>query len=252
MFRLLKVRPPHGWNAVAWELAIVTLGVLMALGAQQWADERSWRQRATAARRALGEELSYHYLAAIEWRMAAPCISAQLDQLQERVLGSRGALDPAPLYADKDIGSYKYVIRTPSRPYADSVWQNINSTGVSSYLDQEEQLELGWHYKQAKDADGQNEQITLLASRLGALSKPLAVDPGVKLSLIQTIDELRGNNRWMNIKVGQLVDHIVKLRMVPPRDSTEKFLVTSEALKFCRKRGLPTLPIDEALVPIPS
>jgi len=53
MFRLLKVRPPHGWNAVAWELAIVTLGVLMALGAQQWADERSWRQRATAARRAL-------------------------------------------------------------------------------------------------------------------------------------------------------------------------------------------------------
>ena len=26
MFRLLRLRPPHGWNAVAWELAIVTLG----------------------------------------------------------------------------------------------------------------------------------------------------------------------------------------------------------------------------------
>src|ERR1044072_5157888 len=38
MFRLVKLRPPHGWNAVAWELAIVTLGVLIALGAQQFVD----------------------------------------------------------------------------------------------------------------------------------------------------------------------------------------------------------------------
>ena len=38
MFRLLKVRPPNGWNAVAWELVIVTLGVLLALGAQQMAE----------------------------------------------------------------------------------------------------------------------------------------------------------------------------------------------------------------------
>ena len=35
MFRLFKLRPPHGWNAVAWELGIVTLGVLIALAAQQ-------------------------------------------------------------------------------------------------------------------------------------------------------------------------------------------------------------------------
>ena len=35
MFRLLRLKPPHGWNAVAWELGIVTLGVLISLGAQQ-------------------------------------------------------------------------------------------------------------------------------------------------------------------------------------------------------------------------
>ena len=35
MFRLLRLKPPHGWNAVIWELAIVTLGVLIALAAQQ-------------------------------------------------------------------------------------------------------------------------------------------------------------------------------------------------------------------------
>ena len=32
MFKSLKLKPPHGWNAVVWDLAIVTVGVLIALG----------------------------------------------------------------------------------------------------------------------------------------------------------------------------------------------------------------------------
>ena len=31
MFRMLRLKPPHGWNAVAWELSVVVLGVLIAL-----------------------------------------------------------------------------------------------------------------------------------------------------------------------------------------------------------------------------
>lgn len=27
MFRMIGLKPPHGWNAVAWELGIVTLWV---------------------------------------------------------------------------------------------------------------------------------------------------------------------------------------------------------------------------------
>ena len=38
MFRMLKLNPPNGWRAVVWELAIVTLGVLIALAVQQWAE----------------------------------------------------------------------------------------------------------------------------------------------------------------------------------------------------------------------
>ena len=30
MFRMLKLKPPHGWNAVGWELVIVVVGVLLA------------------------------------------------------------------------------------------------------------------------------------------------------------------------------------------------------------------------------
>lgn len=38
-------KPPNGWEAVAWDLAIVTVGVLLALAAQQIVDRWEWRQK---------------------------------------------------------------------------------------------------------------------------------------------------------------------------------------------------------------
>ena len=47
MFRLFKLRPPHGWNAAGWELTIVVVGVLIALFAQQVVENWEWRQNVT-------------------------------------------------------------------------------------------------------------------------------------------------------------------------------------------------------------
>ena len=58
MFRILKLKPPHGWNAVGWELLIVTLGVLLALGAQELVQGLHWRSEVRETRQALDAELS--------------------------------------------------------------------------------------------------------------------------------------------------------------------------------------------------
>ena len=58
MFRLMKLKPPHGWGAVAWELAIVTLGVLIALGAQQVVETIHWRSEMRDFRTAVKAEIS--------------------------------------------------------------------------------------------------------------------------------------------------------------------------------------------------
>ena len=253
MFRMLKLNPPNGWRAVVWELGIVTVGVLIALAAQQWAEARSWSAKADVARKALRSELADHHDHAVEWRVVAPCINAQLDALERRLLASGGKLDPAPLHAEDFYGEdpYTFAIRTPSRPYDDSVWQATNGEGVSSFLQDDERLELGWHYGQARDSDEQNDLVTQLASRLSVLTKSIDLDPGVKLEVLQQIDELRGHNRWMIIRTGQLVDHIVKLDMVPPRKRIEAFVAKSGTAKFCRAQRLPTLPLAKALIPAP-
>ena len=52
MFRLMKLRPPHGWPPVWWELGIVTLGVLIALAAQQMVEAVNNRRVANETRAA--------------------------------------------------------------------------------------------------------------------------------------------------------------------------------------------------------
>lgn len=82
MFRLLKIRPPNGWNSVGWELVIVTVGVLLALGAQQIAESVNERGEAAETRATLTGEIQ-ESLAVLELRRAAqPCIDRRLKELR--------------------------------------------------------------------------------------------------------------------------------------------------------------------------
>ena len=114
-FRMLKLNPPNGWQSVVWELAIVTAGVLVALAVQQWAEERSWVDRRERATRAIRAEIREHYTNGIEWRVVYPCIKAQIDQLQQRVLDSGERLDPAKVHSQPRSGDF--VIRIPVKDY---------------------------------------------------------------------------------------------------------------------------------------
>ena len=82
MFRLLKLKPPHGWNAVAWELGIVTLGVVIALAAQQIVDDLHWRGELREFRKAVKAEIS-NDLATYTYRSGQNrCAAARLLELQ--------------------------------------------------------------------------------------------------------------------------------------------------------------------------
>ena len=79
-FRLPK--PLHGWNAVAWELAIVTAGVLLALGAQQLVDDIHQRGEVAQLVGALRAELADNRARWEHVRNSDPCTLQRLDALQ--------------------------------------------------------------------------------------------------------------------------------------------------------------------------
>ena len=81
MFRLLKLKPPHGWNAVAWELAIVTLGVLIALVAQQIVEDIHDREAVAQLRSALRAELADDRARWEDMRASDACTQQRLQVL---------------------------------------------------------------------------------------------------------------------------------------------------------------------------
>ncbi len=82
MFRLLKLKPPHGWNAVGWELAIVTLGVLVALAAQQTAETLNDRSSAAETRAQVTDELNSNLMSMVLRQSSEPCIERRLTELR--------------------------------------------------------------------------------------------------------------------------------------------------------------------------
>src|SRR3954471_19624066 len=68
MFDRRKLSPPEGWRKMWWELGVVTLGVLIALIAEQ--SVSSWRRPAEVRsfRSAIDEELGVN-LAAYDFRL---------------------------------------------------------------------------------------------------------------------------------------------------------------------------------------
>ena len=247
MFRLLRLRPPHGWNAVAWELAIVVLGVLIALAAQQWAEERSWAGKVRQSTATIRDEVANHYAWSVEWRVVEPCILAQIDALHRRVMESGDRLEPEPTFDDNN---FRYVLRLPSKEYSSSAWNAAQLDGVTSRLDPDLRRELSSHYEQVRIASELTERNGVDYRKALTLSYPLRLDPSVRYSILTTLDELRGRAEFVDIESGQMIDHVTRMGMIPSAQRVRADVERYGTYQFCKKHGLPMRPYAAAMRPV--
>jgi hypothetical protein len=131
---MLKLKPPHGWNAVAWELAIVTLGVLIALGAQQVVQWLTDRQTAAETRAEVTDEINGD-LMSLELRQSAePCIDRRLAELRAIV---------AEWQRTGSFKTPKWVSQAPVIEIELSRYEAALSAGRLALLSGEEQFRMG-------------------------------------------------------------------------------------------------------------
>lgn len=129
MFRLLKLSPPHGWRGVWWELGIVTLGVLIALGAQQVVETAQWREKVASAKQSIDFEINDQLDYSEEVSSFAPCVGPFID-----------ALEAAILRHDRAAIAKLHDTRPPfeTHPWRSTAWQSALSTQVADHLRQDE------------------------------------------------------------------------------------------------------------------
>lgn len=249
MFRLLRLKPPNGWDAVGWELAIVTIGVMLALAAQEWVEDRSWRGRVEATKSALRNEVAEHYGYAVEFRVVYPCLHAQLERLRARVLSTEGTLDPAPVFKETDL---EYVVRMPTKFYPTDAWEEAIGDGVVQRFEAPIRRLLAGHYAALPSVSNLNAANTEAELELMALAHPLPVDPAVKYAIIGQLEKLRGRLRYLDLTNGQLIDFIQQLGMVPPAEDARALTLRYGTYRFCKAQRLPMRSMHDAMRAVPN
>lgn len=78
----------NGWRDFLREIAIIVIGVLVALGAGEVADDWNWQRKVAAAEIKLKREAKDNFFYVAEQVSVGPCIDAQLASLSARVLAS--------------------------------------------------------------------------------------------------------------------------------------------------------------------
>ena len=124
------------------ELLIVSAGVLIALVVQQWAENRSWRERAAISERAMDQELARAAGVLDERAMIQPCLNRRLAELDRLVRAARlsGSLPDI-----REIGL------PPLRVVEVGAWEDAVGSGTLAHLDQQTRSMLSVNYPLIRD-----------------------------------------------------------------------------------------------------
>src|SRR5207248_351895 len=122
-------KPLHGWREFAGEVAIIVLGVMIALAAEQVVERLSWGERVKQAEASMSKELSDDDGSQAYERVAmSPCIAKELTRAEQALVAERDrhvAFVAPPLLAP------------PFRTWDENAWQAAVSSGSTLHMSTE-------------------------------------------------------------------------------------------------------------------
>ena len=126
--------PWHDWRENVREVGIVVLGVLIALVAQQLADDWQWRQKTRSAIAAMRHELLWDDGPQIYHRaISHPCAVAQLDAIRAVVESGRSRAEVRKLIDSYGINFFTYDSAAHDAAVAADVFTHMSAEETASF-----------------------------------------------------------------------------------------------------------------------
>lgn len=179
-------KPLHGWRAFVGEVAIIVLGVLIALGAEQAVQSHEWREKVDAAVADMNNELgsgdgpeAYERIAIHE------CVATHLDAL-------RAAVEAGDRKASRKLIDQFWV---PNRTWDSLARDAANTADIAAHMPHQRMLQYRIAYEMVPDMQrlAEKELGDLGHLRgLPASGGQLTIDE--KLSEIAAIEAMRLDN----------------------------------------------------------
>jgi hypothetical protein len=233
-------KPIHGWKAFVGEIAVIVIGVLIALSAEELITEYNWERRLERTEQALEAEAADSSFILIEQLVTAPCVVAQIDQVREHLLDPAKAALPLPRL-DTPIGPM--VIRAPTRAFTFGAWQAAISDGTVPHMDGEQQADTAEVYAQQESLDALMGETDNLRWRLIVLADPIELTDGNRFAVLQTLAELRMKTTAQQLIAAQLLEAIRDAGRLPAErklaEMAEAIEQSGGTVDLCRDRGWP-------------
>ena len=228
-----KPKSWRGWREFLREYAIIVLGVLTALSAEQTVEWFHLHERVGQARERLISELQHQYVVGEEFQAVQPCLERQLDRIEQVVLGSGSTLAPLPIHIFPR-SHVSFVYGAPSRSWTDSAWQSAIAEGLTARFTPTERRMLPAYYSQMARMRARAEQETAAMGELLALGRPLPMNDQIKVRYVDIIEQERQRSEGMAALARDMNRDIETLGYGPDMAARRAWLDQSGTVAFCR------------------
>lgn len=185
-------KPMHGWREFAGEVGIIVLGVLIALGAQQLAQNVQQRSDANEARRSVRGELEVNMSRLASRAAQKHCVENRMEEIQ--ALLDKAANNPL-ITTPGWVGRPQYWSMQTVR------WDAIAQSGRAALLPADDLADYGALYSWMGNINGVMTKEQADWARLRTLEHMPKLTPEMIFELNATLQDARYSNwrirRWM-------------------------------------------------------
>lgn len=185
-------KPLHGWREFAGEVGIIVLGVLIALGAQQLAENVQHRSEADDARRAVRGELEVNMSRLASRASQRHCVEDRMEEIQ--ALLDKAAKNPS-ITPPGWVGRPQYWSMQTVR------WEAISQSGRAALLPADELADYGALYSWMSNINSVMTTEQADRARLRILEHMSNLTPQMIFDLNGALQDARYSNwrikRWM-------------------------------------------------------
>lgn len=161
-----KPKPHRDWRALLTELAIVVVGVCLALAAQQAADWLRWRDQVTKARQAIFAEMAVNGRDVFASRIAiTPCMERQIAEA-DAILSALESKQVSGKLTNFRIGSPRVI--------SDNAWQSERESQSLTHFPRAELALMSLYYARLDDFHSRVNEERIAWQQLSVLQNPPA------------------------------------------------------------------------------
>ena len=243
-FHIHVPKPLHGWKAFFNEISVIVIGVLIALGLEAVVEELHWRHKVSEGRERLKAELTSNSTAAAELVITAPCIQAQLDQIEKSLLPEGGARVLVPLYRDQYSAT---AVKMPRRNWPSHTWEAMLQDGTANHLSGDMQLTIDHIYQQVAQMRERRAGADERVPALRLAGYPGTITPEIRANLLEGVwSQSERVNSGRGI-AAQIIARVRSIGMIESDAAIDERLeamakgngMNQSTLAYCRSRGLP-------------